>query len=106
MVTRSQERELNGTTEIQKNCSASHNPTKIEVFTNSSQYKNANIANFVLAVPLECNWTNKVCSIKIYFTHTLVSNFTFTNTNKEENCKYIWEYKVGNNANIVNFVHL
>ena len=29
------------------------------VFTNSPQYKNANIANFVLAVPLEMNWTIK-----------------------------------------------
>ena len=27
----------------------------IEVFTNSSEYRNANIANFVLAVPLEIN---------------------------------------------------
>ena len=30
-------------------------------FTNFPQYKNANIANFILAVPLEMNKTNKVC---------------------------------------------
>ena len=37
----------------------------IEVFTNSPQYKNANIANFVLAVPLEMNKNNEVCNIQI-----------------------------------------
>ena len=37
-------------------------------FTISSQYKNANIANianFLLAVPLERNWDNDVCSLEI-----------------------------------------
>ena len=28
----------------------------IEFFTNSPQYKNANIANFVLALPLKISW--------------------------------------------------
>ena len=32
-------------------------------FTNSPQYKNANIANFVLAVPLERNSTNEVYNL-------------------------------------------
>ena len=31
----------------------------VEVFTNSPQYKNADIANFVLAVPLEMNKNNE-----------------------------------------------
>ena len=30
----------------------------IEFFTNSPQYKNANIDNFVLALPLKINWFN------------------------------------------------
>ena len=36
------------------------------VFTNSLQYKNANIANFILAVPSERNWTNDICNLEIY----------------------------------------
>ena len=34
----------------------------IEFFTNSPEYKNANIANFILAVPSERNWTNEDCN--------------------------------------------
>ena len=34
----------------------------IGFFTNSPQYKNANIGNFVLAVRLERNWTKEVCN--------------------------------------------
>ena len=37
----------------------------IGVFTNSPQYNNANIANFILVVPLEKNWTNEVCKLKM-----------------------------------------
>ena len=33
----------------------------IEFFTNSPQHKNANIANFTLALPLEINYSNKTC---------------------------------------------
>ena len=33
---------------------------QVECFTNSLQYKNANIAHLLLAVPLEINYTNKV----------------------------------------------
>ena len=40
--------------------------TTLGVFTNSTQYRNANIANFVLALPLEGNWTNVVCNLKTY----------------------------------------
>ena len=35
------------------------------VFTNSLQYKNANIANFSLAVSLEMNEINEVCNLEI-----------------------------------------
>ena len=33
-------------------------------FTNSLQNENANIANFVLAVPLESNWNDEVTNLK------------------------------------------
>ena len=50
-------------------------------FTNSAQYKNANTANFVLAVALEMNWTNEVWNFEnVILLHPLISNFTFTNT--------------------------
>ena len=35
------------------------------VFHKLPQYKNANIANFILAVPLERNWTNEVYNLEI-----------------------------------------
>ena len=38
---------------------------RLEFFTNSHKYKNVNIANLVLAVPLKRNWTNEVCSIEM-----------------------------------------
>ena len=37
----------------------------VEFFTNSPQYKNANIANFVLAVALEMSETNEVCGLEM-----------------------------------------
>ena len=37
----------------------------IVFFTNSTQYKNGNIANFVLAVPLEIDYNNRVYNLKI-----------------------------------------
>ena len=37
----------------------------LEVLTDSPQYKNANIANFVLAVPLEMNKKSEVCNIQM-----------------------------------------
>ena len=33
---------------------------QVEFFTNTLQYKNANIANFLFSVLLEINWTNEV----------------------------------------------
>ena len=39
--------------------------TNIRVFTKCWQYKNANIANLVLAKPLETNMTNKVCNPEV-----------------------------------------
>ena len=38
----------------------------IGFFTNSPQNKNGNIANFILAVPFQRNWTNKVCNLNMY----------------------------------------
>ena len=35
-----------------------------EFFRNSLQHKNANIANFVVAAPLEMDKTNVVCNLK------------------------------------------
>ena len=37
----------------------------IEIFTNSPLHKNANIANFVLAVPFKINKTNEVCNLEM-----------------------------------------
>ena len=37
----------------------------IRIFTNASQYKNANIANFVLALPLEKYHTNVVYNLEM-----------------------------------------
>ena len=71
-----------------------------EVFTNFSQYKNVNIANFVLAVPLERNWMNEFCNLEMYCCDThwyLISHLqTSYGTNKKENFKYMaiqsWQY--------------
>ena len=38
---------------------------QIEVFTNSLQHKNTNIANFVLAVPFEMNMTNEIWNLNM-----------------------------------------
>ena len=64
-------------------------------FTNSSQYKNANIASFILAESLERNWTSPdlITSMDISHHVMLIKKET----------SIIWEYKVGNNANIANF---
>ena len=37
----------------------------LEFFTNSPQYKNANIANFILALPLKINYSNEACNLEI-----------------------------------------
>ena len=42
----------------------------VELFTNVSQYKNASIANFVLAVPLENNCTTEVYKPEMQLSHT------------------------------------
>ena len=34
-----------------------------EIFTNSHEYKNVNIANFFVTVPLKRNWMNEVCNL-------------------------------------------
>ena len=36
----------------------------LEFFTNSPQYKNANIANFVLVMPLDINYASEVYDIE------------------------------------------
>ena len=48
-----------------------------EFFTKSPRYKNANITNFILIVPLEMYSTANLNSIIQY---QLISNFTFANT--------------------------
>ena len=48
----------------------------IEFFTNMPQNKNANVANFVLAVSLEKSWTTEACNIEMQYTCLL--HFTFT----------------------------
>ena len=61
----------------------------VQFFTNSPQYKNANIANLISAVPLEMNWT-------ILFDQR-PSFFTFTNAiwcKKEGNWKYTGKIKL------------
>ena len=40
---------------------------ELEFFRNIPQYKNANIGNFVLTVPLEINWTNDVYNLAIKY---------------------------------------
>ena len=61
----------------------------IEVFTNSLQYKNANIADFVLDEPLKFNQSNEVCNLEIEYYYTscyLISNLlTSYGPGEEEN---------------------
>ena len=38
---------------------------QIEFFAIALQYKNGNIANFILALPLQINWSNKACNVEI-----------------------------------------
>ena len=38
---------------------------RIDFFTIPAQYKNANITNFILAVPLEINQTNEVINLEM-----------------------------------------
>ena len=45
-------------------------PIPREVFTNYSQHKNANIANFVLAVPFEINMTNEICNLNMWSSYS------------------------------------
>ena len=77
----------------------------IESFTNSPQYKNTNIANFVLAIPFKLNQTNEVCNLEKQYSYTywhLISpllKIIKETTN-------IWEYKVCINATIANVVRL
>ena len=39
--------------------------TALEVFANSAECKNANIAKSVLTVPLEMNKNNEVCNLEM-----------------------------------------
>ena len=45
--------------------SPTKSPTTLGIFINSPQYKNANIANFVLAVPLKIKWTNEISYLEM-----------------------------------------
>ena len=44
---------------------ATRSARTLEVFTNSAQYKNVNIANFLLAVPLKIYWTTEVSHLEM-----------------------------------------
>ena len=65
--------------------------SSIEFFTNCPQYKNSNIGNFVLAMLIERNWSNKIYNLEMYshcipwylISHSLTSYAAF----KEGNCK-------------------
>ena len=48
-----------------KTCTVARALTSLGFFTNSLQYKNASIANFVLAVLLQMNQINEVCNLEI-----------------------------------------
>ena len=51
---------------ISKNFTVKVHPTRrLGFFTNFPWYKNANIANFILAVPLEMSQTNEVCNFEM-----------------------------------------
>ena len=77
------------------------------VLTNSPQYKNANIAKFVFALPLETNYSNKACDPEIYPHVTLDFLFHIYLHHllqiKKTNAK-VCEYKVFNSTNIADFV--
>ena len=63
------------------------------LFTISQQYKNATIVNFILAVPLERNWTNEVCNLEVwyYYIHWYLITYFLTSSiaNEKGNCKYM-----------------
>ena len=42
-----------------------HKTIPIEFFLNSPQYKNANVANLVLAIPLQVDWANEVYNFEM-----------------------------------------
>ena len=79
----------------------------IEFFANAPPYKNANVANFMLAVALEKNYINEVYNLEMLFSHTYLHSISHLLASKcsinRVNCKCT-ENKDGNNANIANFV--
>ena len=83
------------------------NQMVIEFFTSSRQYKNADIANFVLALPPNGNQSNEVFKLEMYSSCTpWFSNFKFTNINwcNQRKSSNVRENIVNNDANIANFV--
>ena len=81
----------------------------IIIFANSLQYKNANISDFILAAPLEINYTNEVLQHCIYSSFTywhLISHLLISYAvNEERDCKYMG-IQVGNNIKTANVVRL
>ena len=73
------------------------------------QYKNANIVNFILALPIKINYSNKHVTLK-YNPHVPLDFLFHIYQQQLEQIKKktanLWECKVGNNANIANFVWL
>ena len=65
----------------------------LEFFANSLQCKNANLASFVSAMPLEIDYTNWVYNLEIYFAYThwplIYHLLTSYGVNNEGNCKYM-----------------
>ena len=65
----------------------------VEFFTNSPQYKNANIADFVLALPFKINWSNELCNLETKSLPTswflILHILSLVGAIKEENCNFV-----------------
>ena len=70
--------------------------TRKQFFTNSLQYRNTNIANFVLA--------KRSGNSQIFGLIQSLHTYRYLIVQTKKKTPNIWKYKVGNNANIANFV--
>ena len=65
----------------------------LEFFTNPPQYENPKITNFVLAVPLQINWSNEDFNLEIWsfynFWSPILHWLTLYGASNEGNCKYM-----------------
>ena len=55
----------NGSRTIPSNRLSEFHHGALEFFTNSPQYKNVNIANFVLALSLKIKYSHRTCNLEI-----------------------------------------